>query len=110
MWKVNKRIKIRADSPTTKAKDHLPHEALYGPISTSKIKPQRPLKKFQTKFEIKPQRPLKKSPTQFKIKPNGPWINICSKGLQNASSTRDKHMYTTRLKVGAFVDIEISVK
>ncbi|KAM1434596.1 hypothetical protein ACFX2I_042661 [Malus domestica] len=39
LWKVNKRNKIRADSPTTKAKDHLPHEAPCGPISTFKIKP-----------------------------------------------------------------------
>ncbi|KAM2466661.1 hypothetical protein PS1_008563 [Malus domestica] len=87
LWKVNKAQKqIRADSSTTKAKDHLPHEASCGPISTFKIKPQRPLKKFQTKpnsrsslkrplkksqaqFKIKPQRPLKKSPAQFKIKP-----------------------------------------
>ncbi|KAM2834896.1 hypothetical protein PS2_031878 [Malus domestica] len=51
MWKVNKRNKIRADSPTTKAKDHLPHEAHCGPISTFKIKPRRPLKKFQTKVQ-----------------------------------------------------------
>ncbi|KAM1064960.1 hypothetical protein ACFX2I_020461 [Malus domestica] len=49
LWKVNKRNKIRADSPTTKAEDHLPHEAPCGPISTFKIKPRRPLKKFQTK-------------------------------------------------------------
>ena len=41
---------------------------------------------------------------------DGPWIDIYIKGLQNASPTRDKHMYTTRLEVGAFVDIEISVK
>ncbi|KAM1530145.1 hypothetical protein ACFX1Z_019280 [Malus domestica] len=72
LWKVNKRNKIRADSPTTKAKDHLPHEAPCGPISTFKIKPRRPLKKFQTKFKIKPQRPLKKSQAQFKIKPQRP--------------------------------------
>ncbi|KAM1778488.1 hypothetical protein ACFX12_039976 [Malus domestica] len=39
---------------------------------------------------------------------DGPWIDIYSKGLQNASPTRDKHMYTTCLEVGAFVDIEIS--
>ncbi|KAM1247086.1 hypothetical protein TB2_043229 [Malus domestica] len=51
LWKVNKRDKIRADSPTTKAKDHLPHEALCGPISTFKIKPRRPLKKFQIKVQ-----------------------------------------------------------
>ncbi|KAM2614549.1 hypothetical protein TB2_029163 [Malus domestica] len=49
LWKVNKRNKTRADSPTTKAEDHLPHEAPCGPISTFKIKPRRPLKKFQTK-------------------------------------------------------------
>ncbi|KAM1007332.1 hypothetical protein ACFX2A_004002 [Malus domestica] len=73
LWKVNKRNKIRADSSTTKAKDHLPHEALCGPISTFKIKPRRPLKKFQTKkFKNKPQRPLKKSQAQFKIKPQRP--------------------------------------
>ncbi|KAM2588897.1 hypothetical protein EV1_046251 [Malus domestica] len=40
---------------------------------------------------------------------DGPWIDIYSKGLQNASPTRDKHMCTTCLEVGAFVDIEISV-
>ncbi|KAM1506638.1 hypothetical protein FF1_016214 [Malus domestica] len=40
---------------------------------------------------------------------DGPWIDIYSKGLQNASPTRDKHMYTTCLEVGAFVDIEISL-
>ncbi|KAM1476232.1 hypothetical protein ACFXTO_038235 [Malus domestica] len=51
LWKVNKRNKIRADSPTTKAKDHLPHKAPCGPISTFKIKPRRPLKKFQTKVQ-----------------------------------------------------------
>ncbi|KAM1489091.1 hypothetical protein ACFX2K_032403 [Malus domestica] len=72
LWKVNKRNKIRADSSTTKAKDHLPHEAPCGPISTFKIKFRRPLKKFQTKFKIKPQRPLKKSQAQFKIKPQRP--------------------------------------
>ncbi|KAM1755311.1 hypothetical protein ACFX12_007663 [Malus domestica] len=49
LWKVNKRNKVCADSPTTKAKDHLPHEAPCGPISTFKIKHRRPLKKFQTK-------------------------------------------------------------
>ncbi|KAM1145159.1 hypothetical protein ACFX2I_037132 [Malus domestica] len=73
LWKVNKAQKqIRADSSTTKAKDHLPHEAPCGPISTFKIKPRRPLKKFQTKSKNKPQRPLKKSPAQFKIKPRRP--------------------------------------
>ncbi|KAM3001432.1 hypothetical protein FF2_037724 [Malus domestica] len=51
LWKVNKRNKIHADSPTTKAKDHLPHEAPCGPISTFKIKPRRPLKKFQTTIQ-----------------------------------------------------------
>ncbi|KAM2887262.1 hypothetical protein FF1_011163 [Malus domestica] len=51
LWKVNKRNKICADSPTTKAKDHLPHEAPCGPISTFKIKPRWPLKKFQTKVQ-----------------------------------------------------------
>ncbi|KAM2734037.1 hypothetical protein EV2_037392 [Malus domestica] len=51
LWKVNKRNKIRADSPTTQAKYHLPHEAPCGPISTFKIKPRRPLKKFQTKVQ-----------------------------------------------------------
>ncbi|KAM1352501.1 hypothetical protein ACFX2H_032091 [Malus domestica] len=51
LWKVNKRNKIRADSSTTKAKDHLPHEAPCGPISTFKIKSRRPLKKFQTKVQ-----------------------------------------------------------
>ncbi|KAM1903984.1 hypothetical protein ACFX13_041428 [Malus domestica] len=69
LWKVNKRNKIRADSSTTKAKDHLPHEAPCGPISTFKIQPRRPLKKSQAQFKIKPQRPLKKSSAQFKIKP-----------------------------------------
>ncbi|KAM2660795.1 hypothetical protein EV2_023176 [Malus domestica] len=51
LWKVNKRNKIRVDSPTTKAKDHLPHEAPCGPISTFKIKPRWPLKKFQIKVQ-----------------------------------------------------------
>ncbi|KAM0959107.1 hypothetical protein EV1_024119 [Malus domestica] len=51
LWKVNKRNKIRADSSTTKAKNHLPHEAPCGPISTFKIKPRRSLKKFQTKVQ-----------------------------------------------------------
>ncbi|KAM1088067.1 hypothetical protein ACFX13_013867 [Malus domestica] len=52
LWKVNKAQKqIRADSSTTKAKDHLPHKAPCGPISTFKIKPRRPLKKFQTKVQ-----------------------------------------------------------
>ncbi|KAM1395716.1 hypothetical protein PS2_031166 [Malus domestica] len=52
LWKVNKAQKqIRADSSTTKAKDHLPYEVPCGPISTSKIKPRRPLKKFQTKVQ-----------------------------------------------------------
>ncbi|KAM2841139.1 hypothetical protein PS2_029438 [Malus domestica] len=51
LWKVNKCNKIRADSPITKAKDHLPHEAPCGPISTFKIKSRRPLKKFQTKVQ-----------------------------------------------------------
>ncbi|KAM1404403.1 hypothetical protein ACFX2I_012884 [Malus domestica] len=37
---------IRANSSTTKAKDHLPHEAPCGSISTFKIKPRRPLKTF----------------------------------------------------------------
>ncbi|KAM1052912.1 hypothetical protein ACFX2J_000483 [Malus domestica] len=63
---------IRANSSTTKAKDHLPHEAPCGPISTFKIKHRRPLKKFQTKFKNKPQRPLKKLSAQFKIKPQRP--------------------------------------
>ncbi|KAM1967886.1 hypothetical protein ACFX15_042881 [Malus domestica] len=111
LWKVNKRNKIRADSPTTKPKDHLPHEAPGGPISTFKIKPQRPLKKFQMKVQEQASTALEEisSPIQDQAS-NGPWINIYNKGLQNASSTRDKHMYTTRLEVGAFVDIEISVK
>ncbi|KAM1058244.1 hypothetical protein FF2_031138 [Malus domestica] len=52
LWKVNKAQKqIRADSSTTKAKDHLPYEVPCGPISTFKIKPRRPLKKFQTKVQ-----------------------------------------------------------
>ncbi|KAM1343734.1 hypothetical protein ACFX2F_007901 [Malus domestica] len=73
LWKVNKAQKqIRADSSTTKTKDHLPHKAPCGPISTFKIKPRRPLKKFRTKSKNKPQRPLKKSPAQFKIKPRWP--------------------------------------
>ena len=41
---------------------------------------------------------------------DGPWIDIYIKGLQNTSYTCDKHMYTTHLEVGAFVDIKISVK
>ena len=32
-----------------------------------------------------------------------------SRRLQNTSPTYDKHMYTTRIEVGAFVDSEISV-
>ncbi|KAM1749559.1 hypothetical protein ACFX12_010405 [Malus domestica] len=48
---TKRKNKIRADSSTTKAKDHLPHEAPCGPISTFKIKPRRPLKKFQTKVQ-----------------------------------------------------------
>ncbi|KAM2788799.1 hypothetical protein COP1_009391 [Malus domestica] len=68
LWKVNKRNKIRADSFTTKAKDHLPRKAPCGPNSKFKIKPRRSLKKFQTKFKNKPQRHLKKLPAQFKIK------------------------------------------
>ncbi|KAM1477277.1 hypothetical protein ACFXTO_039156 [Malus domestica] len=63
---------IRANSSTTKAKDHLPHEAPCGPISTLKIKHQRPLNKLSAQFKIKLQRPLKKSPAQFKIKPRWP--------------------------------------
>ncbi|KAM2239381.1 hypothetical protein ACFXTI_008939 [Malus domestica] len=63
---------IRANSSTTQAKDHLPHEAPCGPISTFKIKPRRPMKKFRTKFKNKTQRPLKKLSTQFKIKPQRP--------------------------------------
>ncbi|KAM1329158.1 hypothetical protein ACFX15_012789 [Malus domestica] len=34
----------------------------------SRIKPQRPLKKFPAKFKIKPRRPLRKSQVRFKIK------------------------------------------
>ncbi|KAM1767614.1 hypothetical protein ACFX12_045683 [Malus domestica] len=110
LWKVNKRNKIRADSSTTKAKDHLPHEAPCGPISTFKIKSRRPLKKFQTKVQEQASTALEEisSPIQDSSL-DGPWIDIYSKGLQNASPTRDKHMYTTCLEVGAFVDIEISV-
>ncbi|KAM0959393.1 hypothetical protein TB2_024175 [Malus domestica] len=63
---------IRANSSTAKAKDHLPHKAHCSPISTFKIKPRRPLKKFSAQFKIKPQRPLKKSQAQFKIKPQRP--------------------------------------
>ncbi|KAM2778947.1 hypothetical protein COP1_014267 [Malus domestica] len=70
LWKVNKRKnKYVTIHPLPKAKDHLPHEAPCGPISTFKIKPRRPLKKSQAQFKIKPQRPLKKSLAQFKIKP-----------------------------------------
>ncbi|KAM1404796.1 hypothetical protein ACFX2I_013245 [Malus domestica] len=58
LWKVNKCNKIRADSSTTKAKDHLPHETPCGPISTFKIKPRRPLKKSPAQFKIKPRWPL----------------------------------------------------
>ena len=36
-------------------------------------------------------------------------LSVYVKGLQNASSTRDKHMYTTRFEVGAFVDSENSI-
>ncbi|KAM2196596.1 hypothetical protein ACFX1Q_000097 [Malus domestica] len=86
LWKVNKCNKIRADSSTTKAKDHLPHEAPCGPISTFKVKPRRPLKKFQTKFKNKPQRPLKKSQAQFKIKPQTALEEISSP-IQDQAST-----------------------
>ncbi|KAM2010402.1 hypothetical protein EV2_005007 [Malus domestica] len=101
LWKVNKRNKIRADSSTTKTKNHLPHEAPCGPISTFKIKSRRPLKKFQTKVQEQASTALEEI--------SSPWIDIYSKGLQNASPTRDNHMYTTRLEVRAFVDIKISV-
>ncbi|KAM1472598.1 hypothetical protein ACFX2I_028827 [Malus domestica] len=90
LWKINKLEESRKSSnpvqdqscgkstsatkyvpihPLPKPKDHLPHEAPCGPISTFKIKPRRPLKKSQAQFKIKPQRPLKKSLAQFKIKP-----------------------------------------
>ncbi|KAM2890410.1 hypothetical protein COP2_008837 [Malus domestica] len=71
LWKVNKAQKqIRADSSTTKAKDHLPHEASCGPISTFKIKPQRPLKKFQTKVQEQASTALEEiSNKKFKNKP-----------------------------------------
>ena len=110
LWKVNKRNKIRAESPTTKTKDHLPHEAPCGPISTFKIKPRRPLKKFQTKVQEQASNgPWRNFQPNSRSSPNGPWIDIYNKGLQNTSPTHDKHMYTTCLEVGAFVDIEISV-
>ncbi|KAM1527584.1 hypothetical protein ACFXTI_016731 [Malus domestica] len=81
LWKVNKRNKIRADSSTTKAKDHLPHEAPCGPISTFKIKSRRPLKKFQTKFKIKPQTALEEI--------SSPIQDQASTALGSTSTVRD---------------------
>ncbi|KAM2072767.1 hypothetical protein ACFX1T_041048 [Malus domestica] len=40
----------------------------------SRIKPQRPLKKFPAKFKIKPRWPLRKSQVRFKIK-RSPYLN-----------------------------------
>ena len=76
LWKVNKRNKIRADSSTTKAKDHLPHEAPCGPISTFKIKPRRPLKKSQVRFKIKCSLLLNQIPLQIKGVNSDLWMLV----------------------------------
>ncbi|KAM1401126.1 hypothetical protein ACFX2F_028318 [Malus domestica] len=81
LWKVNKRNKIRADSSTTKAKDHLPHEAPCGPISTFKIKPRRPLKKFQTKIQDQASTALEEI--------SSPIQDQASTALESASTVRD---------------------
>ena len=52
-------------------------------------------KNHKTRSKIKPRRPLDQTSTL--------------RDFKDASSTRDKHMYTTRFEVGAFVDNEISV-
>ncbi|KAM1274074.1 hypothetical protein ACFX2H_023896 [Malus domestica] len=96
LWKVNKRNKIRADSSTTKAKDHLPHEAPCGPISTFKIKPQRPLKKFQTKVQEQASTALKEisSPIQDQASTtleeiSSPIQDQASTALGSTSTVRD---------------------
>ncbi|KAM1480988.1 hypothetical protein ACFX2I_028071 [Malus domestica] len=95
LWKVNKRNKIRADSSTTKAKDHLPHEAPCGPISTFKIKPRRPLKKFQTKIQDQASTALEEI--------SSPIQDQASTALESASTVRDfkthlLHVTSTALK------------
>ena len=113
----------RVDSSTTKDEDHQPRETPCGHVSF-KTKPWRSLKKLPAKFKTKPIWSLKKLQAQFNIKPWLPlnrhlcWriskhscqIHSLCEGLQNTSSTCDKHMHTTRLEVGAFVDIKIFVK
>ncbi|KAM1855643.1 hypothetical protein ACFX15_005593 [Malus domestica] len=65
----------------------------------SRIKPQRPLKKFPAKFKIKPRRPLRKSQVRFKIKCLSPlnqnqfknklWeVNKCNKIRADSSTTK----------------------
>ncbi|KAM1989511.1 hypothetical protein ACFX15_030863 [Malus domestica] len=96
LWKVNKRNKIRADSPTTKAKDHLPHETPCGPISTFKIKSRRPLKKFQTKVQEQASMALEEisSPIQDQASTaleeiSSPIQDQASTALGSASTVRD---------------------
>ncbi|KAM1424715.1 hypothetical protein ACFXTO_017639 [Malus domestica] len=100
LWKVNKRNKIRADSSTTKAKDHLPHEAPCGPISTFKIKPRRPLKKFQTKVQEQASTALEKisSPIQDQASTaleeiSSPIQDQASTALGSTSTIRDFKMH-----------------
>ncbi|KAM1427457.1 hypothetical protein ACFX1T_019562 [Malus domestica] len=65
----------------------------------SRIKPQRPFKKFPAKFKIKPRRPLRKSQVRFKIKCLSPlnqnqfknklWkVNKCNKIRADSSTTK----------------------
>ncbi|KAM1111976.1 hypothetical protein EV2_046007 [Malus domestica] len=93
--KSTKRNKIRVDSPTTKAKDHLPHEAPCGPISTFKIKPRRPLKKFQTTIQDQASTALEEI--------SSPIQDQASKALGSTSTVRDfkthlLHVTSTSLK------------
>ncbi|KAM2115726.1 hypothetical protein ACFX1R_009493 [Malus domestica] len=110
LWKVNKCNKIRADSSTTKAKDHLPHEAPCGPISTFKIKHRRPLKKFQTKVQEQASTTLEEisSPIQDQASTalkeiSSPIQDQASTALGSTSTVRDfkthlLHVTSTSLK------------
>ncbi|KAM2311934.1 hypothetical protein ACFXTH_022390 [Malus domestica] len=110
LWKVNKRNKIRADSPTTKAKDHLPHEAHCGPISTFKIKPRWSLKKFQIKVQEQASTALEEisSPIQDQASTaleeiSSPIQDQASTALGSTSTVRDfkthlLHVTSTSLK------------
>ncbi|KAM2734038.1 hypothetical protein EV2_037392 [Malus domestica] len=91
LWKVNKRNKIRADSPTTQAKYHLPHEAPCGPISTFKIKPRRPLKKFQTKVQDQASTALGSTSTVRDFKTH--LLHVTSTSLKHPGSRRIKKMF-----------------